>query len=91
MAGGPDEDAVRKSAFVVRNGLYQWRCMPFGLCKAPATFERLMDRVMAGLQWDILLIYLDDVIVFGKTVEVEIKRLSCSFKVERSWVEAETK
>ena len=70
-----DEDAARKSAFVVRNGLYQWRCMPFGLCNAPATFERLMDRVMAGLQWDILLIYLDDVIVFGKTVEEEIKRL----------------
>ena len=54
--------------------------MPFGLCNAPATFERLMDKVMAGLQWEILLIYLDDVIVFGKTVEEEIQRLRVVFE-----------
>lgn len=75
-----DEDASQKSSFVVRNGLYRWKCMPFGLCNAPATFERLMDKVMAGLQWEILLIYLDDVIVFGKTVEEEIRRLRVVFE-----------
>mgnify|MGYP000034807019 CR=1 FL=1 len=74
-----DEDASQKSTFVVRNGLYRWRCMPFGLCNAPATFERLMEKVMAGLQWDILLIYLDDVIVFGKTEKEEIERLRVVF------------
>ena len=49
--------------------------MPFGLCNAPATFERLMEKVMSGLQWEILLIYLDDIIVFGKTVTEMIERL----------------
>ena len=70
-----DEDASQKSAFIVRNGLYQWKCMPFGLCNAPATFERLMEKVMAGLQWEILLIYLDDIIVFGETVMETLERL----------------
>lgn len=40
--------------------------MPFSLANAPATFERLMENVLAGLQWDICLIYLDDIIVFQK-------------------------
>ena len=37
-----DEDAKKKSAFVVRGGLYCWNVMPFGLTNAPSTFERLM-------------------------------------------------
>jgi hypothetical protein len=43
--------------------------MPFGLKGAAATFERLMETVLAGLQWDICLIYLDDVIVLGRSFE----------------------
>ena len=75
-----DEDAKQKSAFVVRGGLYQWTVMPFGLCNAPSTFERLMERIMTGLQWEVLLIYLADIIVFGKTVEEEIQRLRLVFQ-----------
>lgn len=43
--------------------------MPFGLTCAPATFERLMETVLAGLQWDICLVYLDDIIVIGHSFE----------------------
>ena len=64
-----------KTAFCTRYGLYQWKVMPFGLCNAPGTFERLMEQVLAGLQWETILLYLDDVIVFGRTVEEEFSRL----------------
>jgi len=70
------EDADRpKTAFVTRGGLYEYKVMPFGLCNAPATFERLIETVMAGLHWKICLIYLDDIIVVGKTFEDMINNL----------------
>ena len=49
-----------RTDFVSRNGQYQFNVMPVGLCNAPATFERFMELFLAGLQWDICLIYLDD-------------------------------
>ena len=70
-----------KTAFATRKGLYQLRVkMPFGLSNAPATFEKLMKTVLAGLQWDICLIYLVDVIVFGKSFEDMLKNLYAVFE-----------
>ena len=68
-------DAQKKAAFVTNEGLFQFRVMPFGLCNAPATFERLMDRVLCGMRWSRCLVYLDDVISFGKSVPEAIGRL----------------
>ena len=47
--------------------LFEFNQVPFGLCNAPATFSRLMDRVLAGLHWETCLFYLDDIIVFSST------------------------
>ena len=75
-----DEAAKEKSAFLVRSGLYQWTVMPFGLCNAPSTFERLMKNIMKGLHWESLLVYLDDLIVFGKIIDEKIERLRVVFQ-----------
>ena len=64
-----------KTAFGTTEGLFQFRIMPFGLSKAPATFQRLMDLVLAGLQWSECLVYLDDVIVLGRSFEEHLKNL----------------
>lgn len=58
-----------KTAFSIGNGLWQFNVLPFGLCNAPATFERLMEKVLGKLLSKICFVYLDDVIVFGKTFE----------------------
>ena len=68
-------EAKPKAAFVTNEGLFQFRVMPFGLCNAPATFERLMDRVLCGMRWSRCLVYLDDVISFGKSVPEALVRL----------------
>ena len=68
-------EAKHKAAFVTNEGLFQFRAMPFGLCNAPATFERLMDRVLCGMHWSHCLVYLDDVISFGRTVMEALRRL----------------
>lgn len=69
-----------KTAFTSRRGLFEFTVMPFGLCNAPATFERLVETVLAGLHWEICLIYLDDIIVTGITFEEMVRNLSTVFK-----------
>ena len=63
------------TAFVTRHGLFQFKVMPFGLTNAPTTFQRLMDTVLQGLQWQRCLVYLDDIIVFGKTFDETLQNL----------------
>ena len=60
-----DEKDREKTAFSSGNGLRQFTVMPFGMCNAPATFERLMEQVLAGLPITAALVYLDDVLVLG--------------------------
>jgi hypothetical protein len=63
---GVAEEDRPKTAFTTRRGLFQFKRMPFGLCNAPSTFQRLMDCVLRGLTWICCLVYLDDVVMFTK-------------------------
>ncbi|KAL2099271.1 hypothetical protein ACEWY4_005751 [Coilia grayii] len=49
--------------------------MPFGLCNAPSTFQRLMQRMFGNQQGHTLLLYLDDIIVFSASVSQHLQRL----------------
>jgi hypothetical protein len=64
-----------KTGFVTPWGHYEYTVMPFGLCNAPATFQRLMALVFSGLVGLDCLIYLDDIIIFGPNFEVHLLRL----------------
>lgn len=64
-----------KTAFITRQGLFEFNVLSFGLCNSPSTFQRLMDVVLADLQWTTCLVYLDDIIVFGRTFQEHLQRL----------------
>ncbi|XP_064475510.1 uncharacterized protein LOC135389384 [Ornithodoros turicata] len=70
------DNNIEKTAFATQDGLYEFLVMPFGLCNAPATFERMMDTVLRGLRWHICLCYLDDIIIYAPTPEDHLSRLS---------------
>jgi len=69
------EEDRDKTAIITRRGLFRFRKMPFGLSSAPCTFQRLMDLVFSGLNYYSILVYLDDVVVFGPSVETLMERL----------------
>ena len=69
------------TAFTVGNlGFYEFTCMPFGLCNAPATFQWLMQNTLGELNLVYCVIYLDDVIVFGRMEEEHLECLRVVFK-----------
>ncbi len=82
-----------KTAFSFGQGLWQFTVMPFGLCNAPATVERLMEAVLRGLPWDICLVYLDDIIVHARSFDQHLAHLRCMCvgKVTGSKFETESK
>lgn len=58
---------VAKTAFITQWGLYEYQRMPFGLKGAPATCQRVVDNIIAGIKYKTALVYMDDCVVFSKT------------------------
>ena len=75
-----DEESKQYTAFTLGSmGLYECESMPFGLCNAPPTFQRLMQNCLGELNLTYCLIYLDDVIVFSEMLEEHLRRMHVVF------------
>ena len=71
---------VEKTAFRVgTGGLFEYVRMPFGLCNAPATFMRMMDRMFGDQNFQTLLIYLDDILIPANSFQQMLERLDLVF------------
>ena len=73
------DTAKEKTAFVCREGLFEFETMPFGLCNATSTFQRLMDVVLDNLRWECTLVYVDDVNVYSTTFDKHLTDLQRIF------------
>ena len=73
-------ESIEKTAFVTHSGLYEFVVMPFGLCNAPATFQKLMETVLVGLNRVVCLDYIDDILVMGETFSDHFANLRSVFQ-----------
>ena len=75
-----EEDSKERKAFITHNGVCEFNVLPFSLCNSPATFQRLMTRALRGLEWDICLEYIKDLIIFSRTFDEHLLHLERVFK-----------
>ena len=71
-----EESDRDKTAFVTRMGQFRFKVVSFRLTNAVSVFQRLVDRVLSGLNWFTCLCYLDDVCVFSESFEQHLERLA---------------
>ena len=73
-----DDDAIKKTAFILPFGKFEYLKVPFGLAQAPAYFQNLMHKVLNGLSFAIA--YLDDIIIFSETPEQHLAHIRVVLK-----------
>ena len=75
-----DKSSKQYTAFMVSNlGFFEFNCIPFGLCNAPATFQQLMQNCLGELNLIYCLIYLDNIVIFSWTTEEHLHWLHVVF------------
>ncbi|AAA92249.1 ORF B [Trichoplusia ni TED virus] len=75
-----DPQDISKTAFNVEHGHFEFLRMPMGLKNSPSTFQRVMDNVLRGLQNNICLVYLDDIIVYSTSLQEHLENLERVFQ-----------
>ena len=78
----PDSD-VHKTAFNSPIGHFQWRVLTFGLTNAPATFQAEMNKIFSKQLNKFVLVYLDDILIYSKTLDEHLKHMRIALQVLR--------
>ena len=82
------DSAKPKTAFVtprITPSHWEYNYMPFGVQGGPSTFQRLMDKLLHGLEYQIALAYLDDIIVYASTIDELLERCHIVFERLTRW------
>ena len=75
-----EESSIPKTAFTTHRGLYECLIMPFGLKNSPSTFERVIEHVFTEELWNSILVYLDDIIIYSRTLEEHLQHIEVALK-----------
>ena len=75
-----EANSKEKTVFAIPSGPYEFETMPFGLMNAPASFQGLMNQLLRDLIPTQCQVYLDDVIIFSRTLEDHRRKLKAVFK-----------
>jgi len=71
-----DPREADKTAFATRKGQFRLKVLSFGLANSPSIFQRLMSMVLAGLNWDVCLVYIDDIDVIGRSFDDHLRNVA---------------